>query len=98
MTLTRAAEKSTCRSAPLSAELGAIEKEDDSTQDSFQATVCLGWLHYVLDEPELAVSRLPDSLDAIAARLSGQAGSLTGWSKVSVVKGTFLKGNAPRTA
>ena len=46
----------------------------------------------MLEEPELAVSRLPESLDAVAARISGQAGSLTGWSKVCVVKGTFLKG------
>lgn len=38
------------------------------------------------------MSRLPDSLDTVAARLVGQAGSLTGWSKVCVVKGTFLKG------
>ncbi|KAJ4339480.1 hypothetical protein N0V87_003178 [Didymella glomerata] len=42
----------------------------------------------------MAVSRLPDSLDTVAARLAGQAGSLTGWSKVCVVKGTFLKGSA----
>ncbi|KAH6622189.1 filamentation protein-like protein [Boeremia exigua] len=74
--------------------LGAIEGEDDLSQEGFQATVCLGWLHYVLDEPEQAVSRLPDSLDTVAARLSGQAGSLTGWTKVSVVKGTFLKGSS----
>jgi hypothetical protein len=52
----------------------------------------LAWLHHVLDEPALVVSRLPDSLDTVAARLAGQAGSLTGWSKVCVVKGTFLKG------
>ena len=62
------------------------------SQEGFQATISLGWLHYVLDEPGLAVSRLPDSLDTVAARISGQAGSLTGWSKVCVVKGTFLKG------
>ncbi|KAF2630344.1 filamentation protein-like protein [Macroventuria anomochaeta] len=74
--------------------LSAIEGESALSQEGFQATVCLGWLHYVLDEPELAVSRLPDSLDTVAARLSGQAGSLTGWSKVCVVKGTFLKGSA----
>ncbi|KAF1933537.1 TPR-like protein [Didymella exigua CBS 183.55] len=74
--------------------LSAIEGEDDLSQEAFQASVCLGWLHYVLDEHELAVSRLPDSLDKIAARISGQAASLTGWSKVCVVKGTFLKGSA----
>ncbi|KAF2999290.1 hypothetical protein E8E13_004319 [Curvularia kusanoi] len=73
--------------------LGAIEEENDLSQESFQANVCLGWLHYVLDEPGLAVSRLPDSLDTIAARL-GQGSTLTGWSKVCVVKGTFLKGSS----
>jgi hypothetical protein len=72
--------------------LSAIEGESELSQEGFQANVCLGWLHYVLEEPGMAVSRLPDSLDTVAARLAGQAGSLTGWSKVCVVKGTFLKG------
>ncbi|KAJ4324145.1 hypothetical protein N0V94_001501 [Neodidymelliopsis sp. IMI 364377] len=70
--------------------LSAVEAEGDDVQVGFQATVCLGWLHYVLDEPGLAVSRLPDNLDTVA----GQAGSLTGWSKVCVIKGTFLKGSS----
>lgn len=43
------------------------------------------------------MSRLPDSLDTVAARISGQEGSLTGWSKVCVVKGTFLKGRRSPT-
>jgi len=51
-----------------------------------------------LDEPGLAVSRLPDSLDTVAARLAGQAVSLTGWSKVCVIKGTFLKGMGSHTS
>ncbi|KAJ4353154.1 hypothetical protein N0V95_003626 [Ascochyta clinopodiicola] len=77
--------------------LSAIEGESDLAQEAFQATVCLGWLHSVLDEPALTVSRLPDSLDTVAARISAQAGPLTGWSKVCVVKGTFLKGSAQET-
>ena len=54
--------------------------------------MCLGWLHYVLDEPGLAVARFPKDFGAVATAMSGQVGSLSGWSKVCVVKGTYLKG------
>ncbi|KAF3035898.1 hypothetical protein E8E12_001138 [Didymella heteroderae] len=91
---TAASTASSGLSQTVPALLSAIEAESDLSQESFQANVCLAWLHCVLGEPGLAVLRLPDSLDTVAARLSGQAGALTGWSKVCVVKGTFLKGSA----
>ncbi|KAF2854104.1 filamentation protein-like protein, partial [Plenodomus tracheiphilus IPT5] len=75
--------------------LTAIDETDSHAQDAFQATVCLGWLHYVLDEPGLAVARLPKDFGAVAAQLSGEAGAtLSGWSRVCLVKGTYLKGSA----
>jgi hypothetical protein len=61
-------------------------------QDAFQATVCLGWLHYVLEEPGLAVARLPKDFSAVASKMASQGSSLSGWSRVCVVKGAFLKG------
>lgn len=71
--------------------LTTIESEGGSSQDVFQANVCLGWLHYVLDEPGLAVARLPKDFGAVATSLTGQAAP-SGWSKVCVVKGAYLKG------
>ncbi|KAL6704636.1 hypothetical protein ACN47E_008033 [Coniothyrium glycines] len=74
--------------------LTAIEHEAGQTQDAFQATVCLGWLHYVLDEPGLAVARLPKDFGAIATQLSSETTTLTAWTRVCLVKGTYLKGIA----
>jgi hypothetical protein len=72
--------------------LTAVEDEGDHVQDAFQATICLGWLHYVLDEPGLAIARLPKDFAAVATKLEGQ--SMTGWTQVCVVKGAFLKGSS----
>lgn len=71
--------------------LTAIEEESDYVQDAFQATVCLGWLHYVLEEPGLSVARLPKDFAVVATKMNN-AGPLSGWTRVCVVKGAFLKG------
>ena len=72
--------------------LTAVEDEGDHVQDAFQATICLGWLHYVLDEPGLAIARLPKDFAAVATKLEGQ--SMSGWTRVCLVKGAFLKGSS----
>jgi hypothetical protein len=74
--------------------LTTIETENETSQDAFQAHVCLGWLHYVLDEPGLAVAHLPKDFRAATASMS-EGGTLTGWSRVCVVKGTYLRGTTP---
>jgi hypothetical protein len=77
--------------------LSTIEGEGELSQDAFQANVCLGWLHYVLDEPGLAVARLPKDIGASATRFSQEGSSLSGWTRVCVIKGTYLKGACPST-
>lgn len=72
--------------------LTAVEGQSDASQDAFQATVCLGWLHYVLEEPGLAVARLPKDFAAVADSLSAASGSLSAWTRVCLVKGAYLKG------
>ena len=72
--------------------LTAVEDEGDHVQDAFQATICLGWLHYVLGEPGLAIARLPKNFAAVATKLEGQ--SLSGWTRVCIIKGAFLKGSS----
>ncbi|KAF2176791.1 filamentation protein-like protein [Zopfia rhizophila CBS 207.26] len=79
--------------------LTAIEEEEDHVQDAFQATVCLGWLHYVLEEPGLAVARLPKDCAAVASKMSSTEGTLSGWTQACIVKGAYLKGaSQERTA
>ncbi|KAF9733598.1 hypothetical protein PMIN02_007011 [Paraphaeosphaeria minitans] len=73
--------------------LTAIDDEDDDdVQDAFQATVCLAWLHYVLDEPRLAVARLPKDMVAVATKM--QETTPTNWTRVCIVKAAFLKGSS----
>ena len=75
--------------------LTAIDEEGDHVQDAFQATICLGWLHYVLEEHGLAIARLPKDLSAFAKKMSSTNDvSLSAWSKVCIVKGAYLKGLA----
>ncbi|KAF2866529.1 filamentation protein-like protein [Massariosphaeria phaeospora] len=74
--------------------LTAIDKEGDHVQDAFQATVSLAWLHYVLDEPGLAIARLPKDLAVVASSLSTREAALGGWTRVCLVKGAFLRGSS----
>ena len=50
--------------------VAAVDNEDSYPQDVLQATVCLGWIHWVLDEPGLAHTRLPRAFDNVIASLS----------------------------
>ncbi|KAL1608084.1 hypothetical protein SLS60_003023 [Paraconiothyrium brasiliense] len=72
--------------------LTAIEEEGDHLQDALQATVCLAWLHYVLEEPGLAIARLPRDMAAVATNM--QETSPTNWTRACIVKGAFLKGSS----
>jgi hypothetical protein len=72
--------------------LTAIDEEGERDQDAFQATVCLAWLHYVLDEPGLAIARLPNDLAAVATKM--EEATPTSWTRVCLVKGAFLRGSS----
>ncbi|KAJ4302902.1 hypothetical protein N0V90_001793 [Kalmusia sp. IMI 367209] len=72
--------------------LTVIDEEGDHVQDAFQATVCLAWLHYVLEEPGLAIAGLPKDIAAVATKM--QEAAPTGWTRVCIVKGAFLKGSS----
>lgn len=72
--------------------LTAIEHEDPLTEDAFQAQVCLGWVHWVLGEPGLALSRIPNNLGRIFSLLSKDGGEPSGWTQVCAVKGAYIRG------
>ncbi|KAJ9642805.1 hypothetical protein H2199_004326 [Coniosporium tulheliwenetii] len=72
--------------------LSAIEAETAYAQDAFQATTCLGWMHWVLDEPNLTIVRLPRDISAAVQGLSDSGVALQEWTKVCIVKAAYLKG------
>jgi hypothetical protein len=77
--------------------LSAVEEEVNFPQDVFQAQVCLGWLHWTLSEPNLAMSRLPRDFNATLHTLSGDGQLLSAWTEVCIVKGGYMKGMASST-
>lgn len=72
--------------------LEAVETEKTYVEDEFQAQVCLGWIHFMLDEPALVVARLPKNIDHDFAELDGTGKQSAGWTRVCAVKGTYIKG------
>lgn len=72
--------------------LMTIENSDGSPQELLQAQVCLGWIHWVLNEPGLAAARLPRDFAATVDSLAGGGEEPTPWTEVCLVKGCYIKG------
>lgn len=72
--------------------LMTIENSDGSPQELLQAQVCLGWIHWVLNEPGLAAARLPRDFAATVDSLAGGGEEPTTWTEVCLVKGCYIKG------
>lgn len=70
----------------------AIHAVKTHAEDEFQARVCLGWIHWVLDEPITAIERLPRNIDHDFSELDGTGKQSAGWTRVCAVKGAYLKG------
>lgn len=63
-------------------------------EDEFQAQVCLGWIHWQLEETSLAIARLPKSIEQDFAQLDGTNKESAEWTKVSAIKATYIKGKS----
>jgi tetratricopeptide (TPR) repeat protein len=74
--------------------LEAIEKEKTYVEDEFQASVCLGWIHWQLGEPSLAASRLPRNIEHDFAQLDGTNKESVEWTKVCALKASYIKGSS----
>ncbi|KAL4919431.1 hypothetical protein BDW62DRAFT_199744 [Aspergillus aurantiobrunneus] len=74
--------------------LSTIDKADGSKQEIFQAQICLGWVHYTLNEPGLAAARLPKSFKDEFDNLTAEGDELSPWTKVCFAKGCYIKGAA----
>lgn len=70
--------------------LAAIEQETNHPQDRFHAQVCLGWLHWVAGEYDVAATKLPT--DQAYTGLE-PLGPVLDWSKVCALKAAYLKAN-----
>ncbi|KAJ5099786.1 hypothetical protein N7532_006787 [Penicillium argentinense] len=74
--------------------LTTIENNDGTLQEILQAQVCLGWIHWTLNEPGLAAARLPKDFTATVDTLTADGQTLSPWTEVCLVKGCYLKGSA----
>ena len=72
--------------------LTAAENEKAFHEDAFQARVCLGWLHWTINEPSLAVSRLPAAFAQVFDQLTRSGPVLAGWTHVCIIKGAYIRG------
>ncbi|KAJ5702396.1 Tetratricopeptide-like helical [Penicillium malachiteum] len=77
--------------------LTTIENNDGTPQEILQARVCLGWIHWTLNEPALAASRLPQDFTATIDALLNEGQELSSWTEVCLVKGCYIKGSAQST-
>ncbi|KAL5043948.1 hypothetical protein BDW71DRAFT_186846 [Aspergillus fruticulosus] len=74
--------------------LSTIDKAVGSIQEIFQAQVCLGWVHYTLNEPGLAAARLPKDFKEELDNLMATGDELSPWTRACFVKGCYIKGAA----
>jgi tetratricopeptide (TPR) repeat protein len=74
--------------------LEAIKKDGEHAEDEFQAQVCLGWVHWQLGETDLAVAKLPRSIEEEFAQLDGTNNESSEWTKVCALKASYIKGNS----
>ncbi|KAK3357548.1 hypothetical protein B0T25DRAFT_162619 [Lasiosphaeria hispida] len=72
--------------------LAAIETEQTYPEHRFQAKVCVGWVHWVLREYSLALTRLPDNFDQ-EYPLYDTLDGLSEWTKVCALKAAYLRAN-----
>ncbi|KAG0155752.1 hypothetical protein PDIDSM_2925 [Penicillium digitatum] len=77
--------------------LMTIENSDGSPQELFQAQVCVGWIHWALDDQGLSVSRLPKDFAATLDSLASGGEQPTSWTEVCLVKGCYIKATAQST-
>lgn len=74
--------------------LTALKYGNPTPEDTFQAEVCLSWLHWTIGEPSLALSRLPTHLEQIPHTLGQNGETLAGWTHVCIVKGAYIRGQS----
>lgn len=72
--------------------LSAIDEENDHHEDSFQAKVCVGWLHWVVGEYSDALAILPGSLDTEGISQE-RIDTISEWTNLCALKSGYLRAN-----
>ena len=72
--------------------LTAIENETTFLEDALAAQVCLGWIHWRIGEPSLALSRIPSDISQKSERLAEEGRPVSGWTHVCIIKGAYIRG------
>lgn len=70
----------------------ASQEATADPEDIFQARICLGWLHWTLNEPELALQIIPNDVSKVYKDLGQGEGRQSGWSSVCAIKGAYIRG------
>lgn len=74
--------------------LQAIDDDNDFLEDKFQASICLGWLHWVLNEPRLAIVRFPKDMVTPLNQAAEKSSRSLQWVQTCACKGAYLRGAA----
>lgn len=67
-----------------------IDEEQTYAEDRFQAQVCVGWLHWVVGEYNLAFVRLPEGLEESQVE---SLENISEWTRVCMLKSAYLRAN-----
>ncbi|KAK2604435.1 hypothetical protein N8I77_007366 [Diaporthe amygdali] len=70
--------------------LTLIDEEHTYAEDRFQAQVCVGWLHWVVGEYNLAFVRLPEGLEENQVE---SLDNISEWTRVCMLKSAYLRAN-----
>lgn len=70
--------------------LTLIDEEHTYAEDRFQAQVCVGWLHWVVGEYNLAFVRLPEGLEENQVE---SLDNISEWTRVCMFKSAYLRAN-----
>lgn len=71
--------------------MSSIEGELTYSEDRFQAQVCVGWLHWVAGEYNLAFVRLPKGIDQDTIDIAPD--KISEWTRVCALKSAYLRAN-----
>lgn len=89
------------KDSPIAQELStlpeATEHGSNNEFDTFEATVCLGWIHWILGQPDSAIEKLPVHIIREIGSIERDVHSLDEWAHVTVVKGAYVKGISEST-
>ena len=70
----------------------ASQEATAAPEDVFQARVCLGWLHWTLNRPELALRTIPQDVFRAYKELDHEDRRSSAWSNICAIKGVYLRG------